>query len=267
MNWKSYLLSCLVLFVSCKTTKNLTKTETETKISSSNSYDFITKVQLNQPSFTTANMSKISISLKLEKQEMNVSASCKIRRDSVIYLSIQPFLGIELFKAEIMPDSVRLFDKMNAKLYVSSYDLFSEKIGVKLDFKSFQAILTNQLFTIDKINLSSAKLTSTIGHQQIEFQKNSIKQLTDISDNFNILKTLMTDERRNNQFSINYQGFSSTNGVNFPREINLLAKNNNKTASCKLLIEKVEFNSPIHFIPTNAQRFTRTDILKLFQKY
>jgi hypothetical protein len=267
MNWKSYILSCLVLFVSCNSTKTFTKTEIATKNASPVSSDFISKVQFTQPSFTTANMSKVSIALKLEDKEMNVSASCKIRRDSVIYLSIQPFLGIELFKAEIMPDSVRIFDKMNGRFFVSSYDMFFEKLGIKLDFKSFQAMLSNQLFTIDKKGFSSASYSPSMGQQQIEIQNNSLKQITTISDSFNILKVLLKDERNHNQFSINYEAFTSINGVNFPKEINLLAKNDNKTASCKLLIEKVEFNLPIHFIPTNTQRFTRADIYKLLQSY
>jgi Domain of unknown function (DUF4292) len=267
MTWKSYILFCLVVLVSCTTTKNTTTTEILTKSTPANSSNFIAKVQLTQPNFTTANMSKVSIAMKFEEKELTVSASCKIRRDSVIYLSIQPFLGIELFKAELMQDSVKIFDKMNAKLYVGSYDLVFEKFGIKLDFNSLQALLTNQLFSINQSGLSSAAYTSSIGQQQIEFQNNSLKQVTSISDHYNILKVLMKDEKNHYQLSINYDEFTSMNGINFPREINFMAKNENKTATCNVSIEKVEFNSPIHFIPTNEQRFTRAELFKLLQQH
>lgn len=271
MNCKSFILLSFVLFVSCKATKTLAKTELTISSSSDSSLssDFIAKVQLAQPSFSTANMSKVSIALKFDNKEMTVAASCKIRRDSVIYLSIQPLMGIELFKAELLPDSIRIFDKMNGRFFVNSYDFFSENFGVRLDFKSFQAMLTNQLFSIGENDFSSAHcstVTSSLEKQQIAFKNNSIRQTTAVSDTYNILKVLMNDVTNKNQVTINYTGFSLTSGINFPKEISILAKNENKTASCNLSIDRVEFNSPIRFVPTNTRRFVRTDIFKLLQK-
>jgi hypothetical protein len=265
MNWKYLILFAFLLFISCKTTKTLAKTE----LSINSSSDLMAKVQMAQPTFTTANMSKVSISLKFDKKEMNVSASCKIRRDSVIYLSIHPFIGIELFKAELLPDSIRVFDKMNGRYFVNAYDLFSDNFGVKLDFKSFQALLTNQLFSVDKNGYSTAHgttLSASLGQQQIEFKNDAIIQTTAVSDSYNILKVLMNDLSNKHQVTIDYSGFSTTSGVNFPKEINILAKNEKNTASCNFLIERVEFDSPIRFVPTNPHRFVRTDIYTLLHK-
>ena len=265
MTKKILLLCTIALLVSCRSSRILQPSSEKREGSS----DLISNVQLAQPNFRSANMRKISISLQLEEKEMNVSASCKMQRDSIIYLSIQPFMGIELFKAELMPDSIRLFDKMNGRYFVCSYQLFADHFGIGLSFYNLQAMLSNQLFCLGTPKFNPALCSSSnsaSGGRQIEYSSKRVQQINTVTDAYAIKQVLLSDTKGKNKFNINYDGFSSAAGVNFPNEIKLFSKYSDKVASCKLLIERVEFNTPIVFVPTDLNRFIRTDINKLFQQ-
>ena len=99
------ILLIALSFSGCKTVKTISKPVVEKKPNPV--VQIVEQVQKNQPEFRTANVSKMALELEMGERKVNVSATCKIRKDSALYLSIQPFLGIEMFKAEFTTDSIR----------------------------------------------------------------------------------------------------------------------------------------------------------------
>ena len=52
-----------------------------------------------QPSFSTINISKMSMSINYGQMTFTVKSSIRIATDSLLSISIQPALGIEMFRA------------------------------------------------------------------------------------------------------------------------------------------------------------------------
>lgn len=259
------LLATMVL-PGCKTTRTAVKAD----YSAVNTIEQVIElVQQAEPQFLTANVSKMSLALNLNERKINVSATCKIRKDSAIHLSIQPFMGIELFKAELLPDSMWVFDKMNRRYYVVDYAYFKERFGVDVDYYSLQALISNRLFCVGKKEVSSegGSLTLlTAGRKKIDFETAKMQQSTEISTNNAIQQVLLKPKNSNYQLQTNYDEFSVMDGVNFPQKIALHATNEKSEASCDFSILKVNFNSDIKFSKTNPDRYTRGDIDQLLKK-
>jgi len=87
------ILAVILIFTACKTTKNIIKTEPVLSQAITVT-EMVSRLQKEQPAFTTANVSKMSVALNLKGREMNVMAACQMVSDSAIHLSIQPFFGI-----------------------------------------------------------------------------------------------------------------------------------------------------------------------------
>jgi len=207
--------------------------------------------------------------LQLGERQINVSATCKIKKDSVIYLSIQPFLGIEMFKAELTTDSLRVFDKMNGRYYAANYSYFSNRFGVNVDFYSIQSLLTAQLFCIGEkeIVVANCKLeTLPAAGYKIDFENNNMKQTTELSAQNVIQSVLLKTANTDYQMQTTYSDYLLQNGVNFPQKIALQVGNQNTKATCDFSILRVEFNSDLKFIPTNADRFTPGNLDQLLKK-
>lgn len=260
-----YLGITLLIMSACKSTKTLPKTNLITPKAVG---QLIDQVQKEEPQFKTANISKMSLSFNVNQREVNVSATCKIMKDSAIYVSIQPFMGIELFKVELTPDSMRVFDKMNHKYYVSDYGFFSRRFGVNVDFYSFQALLSARLFCVGKkeIQVDSCKLITAVGKNKIEYSNQNMLQTTEVSPLNKIQEVVLKDKNSDYQLLTDYTDYVVTNGISFPQKIALRATSQNSKASCDFSILRVEFNTEITFIPTNPERFTRGDIEQLLKK-
>ena len=256
----------LLTMSACKTTRTVKKTN----ITPPNAVgQLIEQVQKAQPQFKTANISKMSLSFNVNEREVNVSAACKIKKDTAIFVSIQPFMGIELFKAELMPDSMKVFDKMNHKYYVTDYAFFSKHFGVDVDFYSFQALLSAQLFCVGKkeIQPDSCKLiVLDSGQSKIEFNSEKMLQNTEISPLNKIQKVVLKAKNNDYLLQTNYNDYTVINGINFPQKIALQATSEKSKATCDFSIQRIEFNTDFKLSPTSPERFSRGDIEQLLKK-
>ena len=256
----------LLIMSACKTTRLVTKPSVQTATAVSQLIEQVNKVQ---PDFKTANISKMSLAFNVNEREVNVSAVCKIKKDTAIFISIQPFMGIEMFKAELMPDSLKVFDKMNHRYYVTDYAFFSKRFGVDVDFYSFQSLLSARLFCVGKkeIVVDSCKLVAMdAGQSKIEYNSGKIIQNTQISPLNVIQQVILKAKDSDYQLQTDYKDYTVVNGVNFPQKIALQATSEKSRASCDFSILRVEFNTNIKLLPTNPDRYTLGDIDQLLKK-
>ncbi len=259
------ILLALLAFVSCKTTKTISTSSVGIKDVTL----LVDKVQKNEPQFSTANVSKMSIAVEMGDRNVNANATCKIRKDSLIHLSIQPFLGIELFKAEFTPDSIKVFDKMNNKYYFLDYNVFAEKFNVKVDFYSLQSLLFGKLFCIGEKDLEMQKLSlvhGNAGQKTLFFENGDMQQYTDISNSFTLQQVILKSKSNDYELKTNYSNYVTENGISFPSKISLNAANKKNTVACDFSILRVEFNTPLKFQSTNPSRYSKGNIEQLLTK-
>ena len=257
----------LLIMSACKTTQLVTKTTVPTTTNAV--VQVIEQVKKLQPQFRSANISKMSLAFNVNEREVNVSAVCKIKKDTAIYLSIQPFMGIELFKAELMPDSMKVYDKMNHRYYVTDYAFFSKRFGVNVDFNSFQSLLFAQLFCVGQKEVlpeSCSVNTLTTGQNTLEYTNGNMIQSTQLSPLNVIQQVILKAKNSDYQLQTDYSDYTVVNGVNFPQKIAMLASSQKSKASCDFSILRVEFNSNFKLTPTNPDRYTLGDIDQLLKK-
>ena len=71
----------LIVFSGCKTIKTISKPQQN---SASAISQVIEQIQKVQPQYSTVNASKLALELQLDGRTVNVSATCKIKKDSII---------------------------------------------------------------------------------------------------------------------------------------------------------------------------------------
>lgn len=268
MRNKIIIFSVLTLLImsACKTTRLVTK---PTVPSANAVTQVIEKVKKTQPEFKTANVNKMSLSFKMNEREVNVSAVCKIKKDTAIFISIQPFMGIELFKAELMPDSIKVFDKMNHRYYVSDYGFFNRRFGVDVDFYSFQSLLFGRFFCVGKKEVvpdSCRLIAMTEGQNKIEYNSEKMIQNTLVSPLNVIQQVVLKAKNSDYELQTDYSGYTVLNNINYPQKIALQATGQKTKVTCDFSILRVEFNTDIKLTPTNPDRYSLGDIDQLLKK-
>jgi len=96
--------------------------------------------------YETVSVKKASITINNNGKSTSVKGSFKIRRDSVIQVYAQK-LAIPVGKLEMDPDSFRIAYNLEQENIYGSIDYISELLGIDIDFKIVQSILTDQIFS------------------------------------------------------------------------------------------------------------------------
>jgi hypothetical protein len=250
-------------FFSCKSSKNIA-VDTD-KPTSSN--EKIAQVLAEQPHFITANASKLNMDIALKNKQLKSAGACKMYRDSVIQLSIQPFMGIELFRLELTPEAVYLFDKTSNKYYHLIYEQLTELTGIPLTFHDFQALLSNQLFALGSSNdkdFGALKLLQSGGNEIFTYQTENVMQKT-FFDGKNIKKVEITGTKDKFFFTTNYADFKKTDEIIAPQTLKLHFEGGKHTLSLSIKINKIEFNKEMRINLTNPLRYQKGNLQGFFE--
>lgn len=259
------ILLISILVIGCKTIKQTVKQEVATEKVS----ELIQKVQEQQPKFNTANVNKMNLSLNIDGRTFNVAASCKIRTDSAMHISIMPAFGFELFKIEITPDSILTFDKINRRLYAIDFKYIENKFGLNISFADLQSVIFNQFFNICNTQINVKDFTLESGDKNLHTLANeckAIQQMTDINSQYRIERIQLLPKSSDYKMIVDYSDFANFDMLSFPQKIKIEAKNLKHNLNCDFNISKATFNNKVVFSTLDVSRYTRGDINQLMNK-
>jgi hypothetical protein len=89
--------------------------------------------------------SRAKILYKDDNQEVSAAVDIRMKKDSIIWMSIKPMLGIEVMRIIITKDSVLILDRMNKSMNLMSMSGLSQKIGFSLSFKMAESLIIGNL--------------------------------------------------------------------------------------------------------------------------
>ena len=99
----------LLSLAGCKSSKKVGTVES----SGTKAYnEFFASMQEQEFNFNTLS-ARLNVDLNLPDKNMSSRVDLKMIKDSVFQLSVQPFLGIEVFRIELSIDSIKVIDRIN----------------------------------------------------------------------------------------------------------------------------------------------------------
>ena len=86
-------------------------------------------------------------------KDYEFNAFIHMKKDSLIWVSINAALGIEAFRLLITPDSVKILDKLKKVVRLRSVSFLQDEIHLPVDFKTVQDILLGNPIYLDTTNI------------------------------------------------------------------------------------------------------------------
>ena len=154
----SYILALVMLFLvaSCSSVKKATEAKVVDGMTEAQYFDTVLAQTTDWPALTA----KVALFLNWDgKSETKVNGTLRIKRDEVIQLSVAPFLGIEVARAEISPDGVLVIDRMNKRYVQVSFAELQSLVKMEWDFHLLQSLFLNELFLPGKGELNVRNLS------------------------------------------------------------------------------------------------------------
>ncbi len=268
---KSLLLITLTIITlsGCKTQKITQKPNEQSRITIC---ELTQKTYDAQPQFITMNISKMSMSVNYGNLSFTFRSSIRIATDSIVSISIQPALGIEMFRAEFTPSGFYVYDKMNRRYSQNSYEYIKLSWGLDIDYKAIEALFSHKIFiptTTDPSEICKdfriehmADTTSIVSNTPI----GKYTQQFDIDLNTNRLT--MSGLRYEDQLvmAITYSALKSFEKIQFPETVYLQTTMTQTDVSASLNIEKIKFNEPLTTSPINTTRYKKVGFMDLLKK-
>lgn len=91
--------------------------------------------------------SKGQITLNDKKQNLSSGVSIRMKKDSVIWVSVQPGLGIEAARMMLTQDSVYMMNRLQKEYVATDYSFLRNKFQVDVNFEVLQSILLGNFQT------------------------------------------------------------------------------------------------------------------------
>jgi hypothetical protein len=129
------LLLSLVLF-SCHTSRKTIKEP----IKEYGADYLFTKLKENELKFDWFS-AKFNLDLVIDKKNTSFTGQIRMKKDSAIWVSLSPALGIEMARLIITTDSVKFINRINKSYYIGDFKNVQTLLDANIDFDIFQSIL------------------------------------------------------------------------------------------------------------------------------
>lgn len=132
-----------LVFISCKSTKSLTSSERNLKLSTKE----VIKANAKSAADFKTLQGKIKIEYTQDQKSQAYTVSIRMLKDEVIWINS----ALNIIRAIITPEKVSFYNKLDNTYFDGDFSYLSDILGTEVDFKKVQNILLGEaLFKLDK---------------------------------------------------------------------------------------------------------------------
>lgn len=267
-----FLCLSLLILAGCRSSKQTgTSTETETRRSDKEIFTLVEEQAFRFKTLTA----RLNVDLNLPGNQMSSRVDFKMVRDSAFQLSVQPFLGIEIFRIEIGRDSIKVLDRMNKRYVAENYAALKGQTPIEFNFYNLQALFTNRLFVPGEQEISPKHYKRFDYVQQEQGTKTEMR----VEDLLKLLYTFTADgegkllstriDEPTGQYTLqwDYADFRlAGNEKSFPMKMDVhWHKTGDALARISLYFSRVQNDVPVKMdfsIPSKYQRISWQQIMR-----
>jgi hypothetical protein len=155
--------------------------------------------------------------LKLEDKGESTSSgyALRMKKDSVIWVSVLPGLGIEAARFKMTPDSVYVMNRIHKEYTATTYEFLSKRFNVDLNFQVVQAIL------LGNYQANGSEKATTQGQMQHvqQLRENLLFDYFISYQNLKLQQLNVKDQDSGSSITVQYNGFQSIGKVPFAHEL------------------------------------------------
>lgn len=189
---------------------------------------------------------KSKIKISAEDKNLRLTANIRMKKDSVIWISLSPGFGVEAARALITQDSVFILDKIHREYDKRNIRQLADEFDFSFQLGMVESILIgNLIYPIgnkDKVQKNQDSYSIVQQHGDV--------MITDVigAKTMKLEKVTASSDLYSNTLEMSYSDFQEFKNKVYPAEINIDAKytegqnNNQKNANITVRHTKVEID-------------------------
>jgi hypothetical protein len=157
-----------------------------------------------------------------EGDKITTNINIRMRKDSLIWISVVPALGIEAARIRITPDSVHMINRLKKEYFAGDYAIIKQKYKVDINFELLQAILLGNYVAAGE-GKEKIVTEKALQHYRQEQANLLIDQFLDAST-FKLKKITIRDQDTKSSVSVDYSQFEHVENTPFAKAAHIVVQ-------------------------------------------
>ncbi|MFN5371653.1 MAG: DUF4292 domain-containing protein, partial [Bacteroidia bacterium] len=196
---------------------------------------------------------RVAVDVEIDHDKRSFNVNLRIRRDSLIWMSISPAMGIEVARVLISPDSVKFINRINGTYFKGGFDYISDMLQADLNFNMVQSILLGNAYlhySVDKyiqdrengeLVLSTFKKRKIKRENEMEIPEILTQEIWYSPEKRKVSRMEMKDYRPVRNFSVRYLAYEMLDSTLVPSNMQIDAQAN-KSLVVQLSYSRIVLN-------------------------
>jgi hypothetical protein len=175
---------------------------------------------------------------------INFSATIRMKKDSVIWISISPGMGIEVYRIMVTKDSIRILDRLHKSYISRGVDYVGQFVSYPVNLREMQKIIAGVPIGYHAESLSATKGDSSVLFASIDSDWNS--NILVNNKDFLIHQFLMQNTRKQKKLMIEFYNYNYDNAFPFSLD-RYMEINNPDPITISVDYSKIKINDQLRF--------------------
>lgn len=248
------LLAVLIIstLFSCKAKKELVKAPVTSPapdpgLSKREKLDAIGK---SQAEFSTIAI-KARAALNIDNNSNDVTMNIRIKKDEAIWVSVTAVAGLEVARALITPDSVKILNRLENVYIKKPFSYIYGFTNEQINFGTLQSILVGN--TIKEFVNDSSELAMRSDQVTLSGTLKSVAYTILLNGRNKVIHQTLEDDDADQSLMVNYGDFVLVSSQEFPQQVDIRSQAVNKSIRIDLRYARVDLNENVE-IPFNVPK-------------
>jgi hypothetical protein len=255
---KIVLIAVLIAAFGCKTKREAaTKPSAKAveKVISSKSA-VLKSIKNQQIDFNTLSI-KAKANLSIDNKDNDVSMNIRLKKDQAIWVSVTVIAGIEVARALITPDSVRIVNRLESEYTAKPFNFIHQFTNEQINFNTLQAMLVGNC--IPEF-LSENSTVNVLNDQPVlNGILKGLAYTVNFNTNYKVAQANLNDDDTNQKLSAAYSDFYAVSDRLIPHAIDIKSMAGDKNVNIDLKYNQVGVNEVLDFPFSVPKKFTVKD--------
>jgi hypothetical protein len=248
---------CILALFSCKSKKHLVAVKPDTAtvkpaVDNSKANKLIA-IRAKQIDFNTFS-GKARTKLTLDGKDNDVTLNIRIKKNQKIWVSITAIVGIEVARAVITPDSIKVINRLQNVYLKKPFSYIYQYTGKQINYKTVESLLTGN--AVPEFINEDATLNPDNGNIALNGTLQELVYQLALNADLKVTKLSMTNTVGGQSVQVNNGQFVAAANRVLPSQININTTAKNKNIVVDMHYIKVDFDQNVDFPFTIPGRYS-----------
>ncbi len=198
---------------------------------------------------------KAKADLDIDGKSNDVGMSIRIKKDQIIWISVTAIAGLEVARAIITPDSVKILNRLESTYIRKPFSYIYSFTNEQVTFKTVQDILIGNS-TGEFVTNPGAQIVTQGNQTTIKGSLKGLEYFLRFNESNKLNQTNLKDNAASQNLTVNYGNFLAIGNMLAPQIVNVQSAAGQKNIKIDLEYARIGLNEAQDYPFTVPKRFT-----------